>query len=79
MVRVQSDFFGGLRNGNVDLDLALICPWLGRLEVEEGDVVVLRLDTVATSSAGRPCVDCRPVLISLRVWQNVPIGGHLDQ
>jgi len=44
VVSVERHGLGGLVDLEIDLDLALICPWFGGLEVEEGDAVVGWLD-----------------------------------
>ena len=37
---VERDLFDGFLDFEVDVDCALVCPWLAGLEVEEGDGVV---------------------------------------
>lgn len=43
---VEEDRFGGLGDGEVDGDVALVGPWRGELEGGEGDGVVGWFDAV---------------------------------
>ena len=80
--RVELEFVGvkrygidGLLDLDVDVDLALVGPWLAGLEVEDGDSVVGGFDAVTALAGISSTSDVYTILIR----ENVTIRSHLDQ
>lgn len=49
LVGIECYGLGSFVDVEIDVDFTLVCPWVARLKVEEGDCIVGRLDTAIVS------------------------------
>jgi hypothetical protein len=83
LVGVECYGLGSLLYSQIDCYATLVCPWSVRLEIEEGDVVVGRLDTARKKLLAVPGTKmqyvCQRKQRNILSRQNIAVGRHLDK